>query len=572
MATRTSQRPSPSPFARLSRFGLGLGLKSEPSPTYSVATKDVDEEDWYIAYNGPYEVPKDTRKRDSWGDIVEDEGRDTILGTDVLRRYGGSSKRSDITDSSMGYKRGRAQSAASRATTISSTVEPSRRSMRSPQRRPGNIRRPPVSSYINLDAAGGVGESPMPPQRSPISPTSTYPTTNRTSMANFFFGRPSSSSSRKSLRSPSTTNLVKHRESRATSPSVRKSTSLDMSHPRNQGPMMTINTRTKQSEEDYYNSYYSTLIPTSKSVGDSRSRDKRPMTADGTLGTEPTQGINLPAYSPDTQEHPPRAHPYSYAFPAHPAPLKSAPAITNRSVTSPMLETQHDKKDSTSSGSQQYHPYPLQTLVSPKPPSGIHLRVVDTLKPLNLSPLKGSVSVPDLRARQQASPPASPHLPKGIERWLSAESWCDAMILPRPRFKIKQTPEEIDSGSEKRNSGKSSGRIVSPPLTPIARSTDLGQDTDLNEKASLLEREEQVVPRSSPKLRRRLTKSKSAANLRSAHASNHPAPAITVPPVGHHKADSKGKGKLQKQKRRPKDLVLDDLAFQDVPSLDRCVP
>ncbi|KIM86141.1 hypothetical protein PILCRDRAFT_776323 [Piloderma croceum F 1598] len=567
MATRTSQRPSPSPFARLSRFGLGLGLKSEPSPTYSLATKDEGEEDWYIAYNGPYEVPKDTRKRDSWGDIVEDEGRDTILGTDVLRRYGGGgSKPSDMTDG-MGYRRGRAQSATSRAATISSTIAPSRRSMRSPQRRPGSTRGPPVSSYINLDAAGGVGESPMPPQRSPISPTSTYPTTNRTSMANFFFGRTSSSSSRKSLRSPSTTNLVKHRESRATSPSIRKSTSLDMSHPKNQGPAMTITTRTKQSEEeDYYNSYYSTLIPTPKSV--SRSRDERHITDDGRLDPESTQGTNLPAYSPDTQEHPPRAHPYSFAFPAHAAPPKTAPAIITRSITSPMLETQHDNKDSASSGSRQYHPYPLQTLVSPKPPSRIHLRVVDTLKPSNLSPLKGSVSVPNLRARQQASPPTSPHLPKGIERWLSAESWCDAMILPRPRFKIKHH-EEIDSGSEKRDSGKSSGRIVSPPPTPIARSTDFGQDTDLNEKASFLEREEQVAPRSSPKLRRRLTKSKSAANLRSTHASNHPTPAITVSSVGHPKADSKGKGKLQKQKRRPKDLVLDDLAFQGEPSLDR---
>jgi hypothetical protein len=129
----------------------------------------------------------------------------------------------------------------------------------------------------------------------------------------------------------------------------------------------------------------------------------------------------------------------------------------------------------------------------------------------------------------------------------------------------------MDSGSEKRNSGKSSGRIVSPPPTPIAGSTDLGQDTDLNEKVSFPERKEQVAPRSSPKLRRRLTKSKSAANLRSTHASNHSVPATTVSPMDHPKADSKGKGKLQKPKHRPKDLVLDDLAFQGEPSLDRCV-
>jgi hypothetical protein len=228
-----------------------------------------------------------------------------------------------------------------------------------------------------------------------------------------------------------------------------------------------------------------------------------------------------------------------------------------------MLETKHAQKDSASSSDHKSHRDPIQTLVSPKPPSRIHLQVTDALKPSKLAPLKSSASVPNLRGGQLTS---SPQLPKGIDRWLSAESWCDAMILPRPRFKVKQGPEETDTDSEKRDSGRGKGRIVSPPLTPIAQSMDLGHDTDLNEKPSFLERKEQIAIRSG-KPRRRLTKSKSAASLRSTDASIHP---IVVLPLDHHKVDSKGKRKLQK--RRPRDLVLDDLALQAEPSLDRCVP
>jgi hypothetical protein len=511
MATKTAQQSSLSPFSRLSRFGVGLGLRSQSSPNYTSAAQDQDEDDWYIAYNGPYEVPKDTRKRDSWGDIV-DEGRDAIVDADLIRRYGGGSKQSDSMGSA-GSSRGRAQSAT---TATSSAIDPHRKSTRSPQRRSGNPKRAPVSSYINLDAAGGVGDSPMPPRRSPVFPPNATPTNaNRTSMANFFFGRPSSSS-KKLLRSPSTNNLVQHRgESRPTSSVTRKSTSLDMPRSRNQEPVLAIETKTSPTiEDEYYNSYYSTLVSTPKSPVAFGSRTN----ATGAKLLSP--GSPEDVHSPDNHKHSPSAHPYTYTFPVKsepestpPAPPQSVPLIVTRSIASPMLQVKHNPKDSGSSSS---HRYPEQTHVGTKRPAGIP-RLTDSLKAPLLSPLKSSVSAPNLRRGQLTQSPISPQLPTGMDRWFSAESWCDAVILPRPRFKVNNGPEDMSMDTEKR---KGSGRIVSPPLTPIARSTDLGHDTDVVEKQSFPERREQIAKETGPRPRRRLTKSKSATSLRSAGMSN----------------------------------------------------
>lgn len=113
---------------------------------------------------------------------------------------------------------------------------------------------------------------------------------------------------------------------------------------------------------------------------------------------------------------------------------------------------------------------------------------------VNLS-IKASVSTPNLRLR--VPPPSPPSLgtaqthpqnqnhpatttalvsgprtapstpvhsvPKPKQRWLSAETWCDALIAPRPRFALKLVDGEGKTGS--------SGRIVSPPGSPVWPST-----------------------------------------------------------------------------------------------------
>ncbi|KAH9924070.1 uncharacterized protein B0H18DRAFT_1095185 [Fomitopsis serialis] len=81
--------------------------------------------------------------------------------------------------------------------------------------------------------------------------------------------------------------------------------------------------------------------------------------------------------------------------------------------------------------------------------------------PRNRLTIRGSISTPNLRNPQTTSQPRSPAppTPKGKQRWLSPETWCDALILPRPRFAIRVDP------------GGGSGRIVSPPDSPVQPNT-----------------------------------------------------------------------------------------------------
>lgn len=494
-----------------------------------------------------------------------------------MRRYGGGGRENGGVDSNSGeYSRGRAQSTSSRFTASTGTIDPNRRSMRSPHRRQTFSKRAPVASYINLDAAGGVGDSPMPLQRSPVTPNSAPPSsgTNRTSLASFFFGG-QSSSSRKSPRSPPRTNN-NHSQggSRAASP-PRQSTSLDMPHsqPRSKdnGRVLAIQSRAPNDEEEYYNSYYSTLINTPKI-------NKRNPHGKSREGASPSS-------SPERHKPTLHTHPYAYTFPARPAQAgstsvsaaqppphpTSAPPVT-RTITSPLLRTRHEGKDSPSSSSQQNHRERPHIVPPPSAwsPTGIHnvAAVANTLRPSPLGGLKSSVSTPNLRGspRPQQSP-VSPMLPRGVDKWLSAETWCDAMFLPRPRFKVKHhSPGFGENGSEKYSSGRSSGRIVSPPPTPISRSPN-GGGSDQN---GFPRGSEQHDPGpSSLRPRRRLTKSKSATSLKSKSSLSNLAAAAVVPLEGMPTAPPDLKGKSKLQKHRPKHLAMDDLALRPEPSLDR---
>lgn len=138
-------------------------------------------------------------------------------------------------------------------------------------------------------------------------------------------------------------------------------------------------------------------------------------------------------------------------------------------------------------------------------------------------------------------------------------------------------------GSDK---SKSSGRIVSPPPTPIARSPP---NLEVNEKFTFPKGKE-VAPTppaplpsdviASMRPRRKLTKSKSASSLRSTKDFAAPTPDIPVPGPSKlgdaallQRSGSKGNGTMpaRLQKKRPKDLVLDPSALKSEPDLDRYV-
>ncbi|KZT66249.1 hypothetical protein DAEQUDRAFT_813694 [Daedalea quercina L-15889] len=137
-----------------------------------------------------------------------------------------------------------------------------------------------------------------------------------------------------------------------------------------------------------------------------------------------------------------RRHPY--AFPYSSTAATSSPPRTRSPSTSHARQSPLSKI--------RVPPRPSRTVPPPA-----------YLQPTPRSRIRGSISTPNLRnpqtASQARSPPPPPPLPKGKQRWLSPETWCDALILPRPRFAIRVDP------------GGGSGRIVSPPGSPVLPNT-----------------------------------------------------------------------------------------------------
>ncbi|KAH8082808.1 hypothetical protein BXZ70DRAFT_585687 [Cristinia sonorae] len=198
----------------------------------------------------------------------------------------------------------------------------------------------------------------------------------------------------------------------------------------------------------------------------------------------------------------------------------------------------------SSSANSSPHPYAAARLASEPPrsappkgktrfldPSKLSITLLDPRGPkvpayLKPSPrnsvLKASVSTPNLR-----------DIPRGKQRWLSAETWCDALILPRPRFAMRLVE------------GEPSGRIVSPPGSPISPS------------------EAKFPSRSgSANSSKELKKSRSLGNIFVA--------TTTAPPTQNTKPPIPGPSQLKPN--RPKSWALDDLALPSpIPSLAQVV-
>ncbi|OSD04996.1 hypothetical protein PYCCODRAFT_1406322 [Trametes coccinea BRFM310] len=326
-----------SPFSRLSR--LAFPFRSNPS---SPLTAETQGEDWYIPYNGPVEPPppRDDRNTDSWGHLV----------SGWLMENEGDSR----TERSA---RPRALSNASRVTAAGvGGEEPP------PQQRRKGSR--PQPSYVNLDQAGGVGDTPVParPRRSQEAPLH-----HRASLASILsFGN--KKAAHKQLQHSSSAGDLNHKHADRD-----REHGSPLSHP----------------------------------------------------APEPSSGFL-------------RRHPYAYAtpVPSAPPPPVSSPVVTvapHKPFAAPRFSVR------------------LLDPLAEKPTAPAYL--LPARRPSRLS-LKASMSTPNLR---QATGTVSV-LPKGKQRWLSAETWCDALILPRPRFALKVMDEEGNI---------SSGRIVSPPASPI---------------------------------------------------------------------------------------------------------
>jgi serine/arginine repetitive matrix protein 2 len=468
LSSISMSRKSQSSSARSSRFGVrGLGFPKSPT------TAQPEADDWYIPYNGPYEVPKDYLRNEHQGDRKDAIYKvdDTVFGHKRELHY-----RSGIE----GRKRQERGGWSS---------EPEERKVRNKLRAPANSARasqrrsPHTSSNIirytpasTFSSGGGIGESPMPIQRQLLLNPGVAPS-NRLSLANFLsFGAKKTTvqwpSPLREYDDPAE-DLFAPRFSQTTR--RKRTTSQDEVRPLLKAVSIEhLSTRHSVLTDD--EDYYSTLASHPKRDHNSRpqyfgdlaprSASKQRNAANPILEDESEQSPHptVTVTSPN-----PRPHPYAYVFPSAALSIdapRSAPPVPHAVLPPP-------KQKASSSSSEDNHASTSRITAIP-----------EHLKPQSYSRgplLKGSISTPNLRGsvKDQVQRP----VPRGKERWLSAETWCDALLFPRPRFKIKHGGGSGGgSDDEKRSSGttsgKGSGRIVSPPETPILR-MDFDASADL---------------------------------------------------------------------------------------------
>ncbi|KAG6879459.1 hypothetical protein C0992_002462 [Termitomyces sp. T32_za158] len=151
-------------------------------------------------------------------------------------------------------------------------------------------------------------------------------------------------------------------------------------------------------------------------------------------------------------------HPYSYVVP--PSPGDNGPQTALLPSTDPIAS------------SPTYVIAPTLTMpekeASPQKSTGIaQRRIVMPRRSSSCKDIKGlknSASTSDLHVGSGSN--LAPQLrtkasstSKIRERWLSAETWCDALLFPRPRLKMKKVGDKV-----------ATGRIVSLPPSPVNQS------------------------------------------------------------------------------------------------------
>lgn len=153
MTTKTRNTP----FARLSRIGLALGIGSTQAARNN---NSKGEDDSYIPYNGPYESPaKGQQIRGYWDSSTQDAA---LEAHSFSRLPFGEEKAPTSYNQKSSLSNGRKYSDASGVTLSNIMTEPRRRFSRIRQ----NSTPPLRTSYVSLDRSGGVGDTPVPVHRS----------------------------------------------------------------------------------------------------------------------------------------------------------------------------------------------------------------------------------------------------------------------------------------------------------------------------------------------------------------------------------------------------------------------
>lgn len=266
------------------------------------------------------------------------------------------------------------------------------------------------TAFANIDSTGGVGESPTPVQR--FSPLHTSPpATSRISLTNFLtFGGSSRKSRSDSL--PSSRQSSRKRRARD------RSLTLD--------PLQSNRaTATATTTSDAHRPSRS-HSPLSLSQAMERGPRQRTHTLMGTstaaAKTPSPSHESHPASSFYNRESPLSSHPYAHTFSAS----RTGPP-RRAIVVPPPASLTLDKGKGVDRSHQ--HPQPS----APDTLSNTH-QVPAHLRPSSRTSLFKTISAPNLRNFSRDFS-MSKHLPsRGKSRWLSPETWCDALLFPRPRF------------------------------------------------------------------------------------------------------------------------------------------
>lgn len=563
MTTTTATASQHAPVLRFARFGTFGFRGSRPGQSSTQHQpghyNDAVDTDWVIPYHGPIEPPSDVlvgrrEGRDSWAGLVisdsENDGFERYRGGSVTGHgHGGASTSGHGHHSSQDHghdrmaryedrERGRVTSPISKySDSVSSTFgaggaggEKHLNVLGSPTISPASPRRGPVPSFLQLDT-GGVGMSPVPtqrightsvpghdgPNRDRVLPPSASPALSpRESHASFWtFGR---SGSKKSPPA----------QAGATRPSLESRISRRSTSSRQTGPTDGFGMRER-----------SATVTEPASI----SRPHRPRAYTAALSVPSATSLALhPRNFPPTVIEPDtsssnesyRRHPYASALPP-----------TGHRQASQLMQPSSSALDP-----RQQPPIPPQKRNPNSPSLGVPFlspsRSINSLK-RSAKSLKASVSTPNLRppptgrkhvanGSSSADAPSTPSATSTGTKWLSAETWCDALLFPRPRFRMR------------------AAHVISPPVSP----TEYGP------------------PQSAPPQAERLRKtSLVGVDLKGKQAapSAHPGmPSSTMPGYAVHppplEQPQPGPSKKVERPPRPKSFAQDDLAIPSpVPSL-----
>jgi serine/arginine repetitive matrix protein 2 len=521
MATKTQVTSS----SRV-RFGFGHKHSRTRVPPPPQPPEHADDEGWYIPYNGPYELPPanpPSQNRDSW---------DQLLGS-VLGNLG-SAKSSDVGHewsdgrmasghrhpagvlpssgaySSHPYRMYTAPNAAA-APGPAAMSSQGRAAVSQPLRgsRSTLITSAPTA-FANIDNTGGVGESPTPVQRS-SHPYASPPSSalNRLSLGSFLtFG----GSSRKS-RSDS---LPASRR-----PSTRRSRNVTLiPDPLQSNRALALDAQPSRSHS-----------PLSLGQTVERRPRQRSHTLMGTTSFShakpPTPSHDSSANSYYNRESSLSTHPYAHTF------LPSRTESPRRAPIVPPSSYHPSGKGKGVDRSYQYPRPPAPDTLNNKTEIPAHL------KPASRTSLFKTISAPNLRNLPRGISANNSTSSRGKSRWLSPETWCDALLFPRPRFM-----EYIDD---------------EPPQSSRHRQTTLTRSSDVHSN-----REHPKFPQTA------LRASYSATNLHApiSEASRGPPRAEPMLMLREKLFNADG----HSSPARPRSFAQDDLALPSpVPSLARSV-